>query len=291
MFGVTPTPNPPRTKPIKMVCDDVSDSKIQFPLPNRGGARFLIVGPPGSGKSNWAVSQLIKGGSYHHVFDALHVVMPLNSRASFAQDPFEKHDKNYSELSEEVLAKILVDVKEMAATGGNSCVFLDDVAYTLKEKPIERLLRELFFNARHLRCCIFLVSQTLRSIPSKVRLAASHLLSFESANRLEANIMASEFICLDPQSAGALFAQCFNKNMTTCSFTRAKGESFVTLTKPNSPDHSSYHPPPRHLSASIGSQWLRVVFERAGCRPRARWSPWSMEGVRGDRHLAAFLFF
>ena len=94
MFSATPTPNPPCVKPIKMICDGVLDASIPFPLPNRGGARFLIAGPPGSGKSNWAVSQLIKGGSYHHVFGAFHVVMPLNSRASLARDPFENHNKN-----------------------------------------------------------------------------------------------------------------------------------------------------------------------------------------------------
>ena len=56
-----------------------------------------------------------------------------------------------------------------------------------------------------------LVSQTLRSIPNKVRLAASHVLCFEPANRLEAGMLASEFICLDPKSAGELFKQCFRE--------------------------------------------------------------------------------
>ena len=210
MFNIIKTKDPPLVRPLKMTCDDKLHSGIPHPLPNRGGARFLIVGAPGSGKTNWAVSQLIKGGAYHRVFDALHVVMPLNSRASFAKDPFENHNKNYCELTPDVLNKILVDVKKTAAAGGNSCVFLGDVAYALKERPAECLLRELFFNARHLRCCIFLVSQTLRSIGNKVRRAASHVLAFEPANRLEANVLASEFICLDPKSAGALFAQCFN---------------------------------------------------------------------------------
>ena len=190
MFSIIKTKDPPLAKPLKMACDDKLHPSIPHPLPNRGGVRFLIAGAPGSGKTNWAVSQLIKGGSYHRVFDALHVVMPLNSRASFAKDPFEKHNKNYCELTPDVLNKILVDVKLVAAAGGNSCVFLDDVAYALKERPVERLLRELFFNARHLHCCIFLVSQTLRSIPNKVRLAASHVLAFEPANRLEANVLA-----------------------------------------------------------------------------------------------------
>ena len=122
------------------------------------------------------------------------MLMPLNSRASFAKDPFENHNKNYSELTPDVLSKILVDVKKTAASGESSCVFIDDCAYAYKEKAIERLLREFAFNARHLRCNLMLVSQTLRSIPNKVRLAASHILCFEPANRLEAGVLASEFI-------------------------------------------------------------------------------------------------
>ena len=47
------------------------------------------------------------------MFGALHVVMPLNSRASFARDPFQKHNKNYCELTPDVLNKILVDVKQV----------------------------------------------------------------------------------------------------------------------------------------------------------------------------------
>jgi hypothetical protein len=211
MFQIKPTKHKPVVKKIKMMCDDVLDSKIPFPMPNKGGMRFLIVGPPGSGKSNWAVSQLITGGAYHRVFDSLHVVIPQNSRASFAKDPFLGHDKNYNELTAETLGKIVADVKRTAASGGNSCLYIDDCAYTLKDKPIERLLRELFFNARHMRCSIFLVAQTLRSIPNKVRLASSHVLSFEPANKLESGALASEFLCLDSKGAGALFSQCFQK--------------------------------------------------------------------------------
>ena len=70
MYSIKETKNPPIVKPLKMTCDDPLHPNIPHPLPNRGGARFLIVGTPGSGKTNWAVSQLIKGGAYHHVFDS-----------------------------------------------------------------------------------------------------------------------------------------------------------------------------------------------------------------------------
>ena len=113
-----------------MTCDKPLHPGIPFPLPNRGGARFLIAGSPGSGKTNWAVSQLIKGGAYHHVFDSLHVVMPPNSRASFAKDPFEHHNKNYSELTPEVLNKTLIDVKRTAAAAGGGRAFSSMTVHT-----------------------------------------------------------------------------------------------------------------------------------------------------------------
>ena len=56
-----------------------------------------------------------------------------------------------------------------------------------------------------------LVAQTLRSTGPHVRKAASHVLSFQPANRLEAGCLALKFCCLDPQSAAALFAQAFRQ--------------------------------------------------------------------------------
>ena len=118
MYSIIETKDPPLVKPLKMTCDAKLRPRIPHPLPNRGGARFLIVGAPGSDKTNWAVSQLIKGGAYHRVFDSLHVVMPFNSRASFAKDPFDGHNKNYSELTQGVLDKKIVDVKKNSDSGG-----------------------------------------------------------------------------------------------------------------------------------------------------------------------------
>ena len=194
-----------------MRCDDIIRKSIQFSLPNTPGAHFLIVGPPGSGKSSWATSSLTKGGPYFRCYDSLHVIVPNNSRQSYKTDPSEGHPKTHADLTPEILAKILTEIKKDAAQGRNSCLYIDDFAFSLREKAIGKLLREFMLNARHLRCTIMLVAQTLRSTGPHVRKAASHVLSFQPANRLEAGCLALKFCCLDPQSAAALFAQAFRQ--------------------------------------------------------------------------------
>ena len=76
-----------------MTVDDALSDKIPAPMPNHGGFRLLVVGPPGVGKTNWTLSHLLPKGAYNRVFSHVHVVMPPNSRASFAKDPFEGHNQ------------------------------------------------------------------------------------------------------------------------------------------------------------------------------------------------------
>ena len=217
MFSVTKTPNPPHLKRIEMNCDDPITDKEIHPLPNTC-FRMIVVGPPGSSKTSTSTAMLIKGGAYFKAFDKLYVVQPPNSRASYAKDPWDGHNRVYDELTVDNLRKILAEVKTTAAqtdpksgAAKNSCIFIDDQAYQFKDKNIEKLLRESFFNSRHLHLSLIIVSQTLRSIPNHLRKSASHLLTFEPANRLEAKIIAEEFLFLDPSVASLLFEQVFQK--------------------------------------------------------------------------------
>lgn len=215
-FREISNPAPPKIRRLAMTCDQKLCDSIPAPLPNESGARWLIVGPPGSGKSTFACSQLVKGGAYHRKFDALFVVCPPNSVASFRANPFSGHNKLWPELTAEALDAIIKQAKEMASKGRNSLVFIDDSAFLLKEKAIAKRIGELFFNARHLKTSVWVVAQTMRSIPHKVRLAASHLLFFQPSNRLESATIASEFVSLDQKSAAQLFEQCFQAPHSHC---------------------------------------------------------------------------
>ena len=211
MFPVTHNPHKPKGKTLKMTVDDKLSDSIPSPMPSHGGFRMLVVAPPGCGKTSFVFSHILEGGCYHKVFDNLRVVIPPNSRASFAKDPLSTHDPKriHSELTAEVLDAALTDAKLAAECGENSLLIIDDSAYDLKNKSILRKLMEIFFNARHLRLSTILISQTLRAVPNKLRLSVSHLVSFQPANKLEAAIIASEYIFLEPRSLSALFGQCF----------------------------------------------------------------------------------
>ena len=121
------------------------------------------------------------------------------------------HNRVYDELTVPVLEQILVEVKALASNDKHSFLFVDDMTYQLKDKKIERLLRLIYFNARHLHLSSIIVSQPLRSVPDKLRKSASHLLTFEPANRIESKIVAEEFIFVDPKTAANLFEQVFTK--------------------------------------------------------------------------------
>ena len=210
MLPVHKTKAPPRIKPVQMTCDTPLSTRIPAPLPNTC-FRMMIVGAPGSGKTSLATSLLLKGGAYYRVFDRIWVIQPSNSRASYAKDPWKNHRRVFDELTVEVLEQVLREAKDLAEDDKHSLLFIDDQAFQLKDKKIERLLREIYFNARHLHLSSIIVSQTLRQIPVNLRKTASHLLTFIPANRIEAKIIAEEFLFLDPRSAATLFEQVFTQ--------------------------------------------------------------------------------
>ena len=172
---------------------------------------MTVIGAPGSGKTSLATSLLLKGGAYYKVFDRIWVIQPSNSRASYKNDPWAKHKRVFDELTVDVLEQVLREAKELAEDDRHSLLFIDDQAFQLKNKHIERLLREIYFNARHLHLSSIIVSQTLRQIPINLRKTASHLLTFVPANRVEAKIIAEEFLFLDPRTAATLFEQVFTQ--------------------------------------------------------------------------------
>ena len=213
MLPVKRTRDPPTQRRVKMSCDTPLSTKIPHPLP-RECHRMIICGAPGSGKTSLATSMLLKGGAYHKVFDRIWVIQPPNSRASYASDPWKGHDRVFDALTADVLEQILAEAKQLASDDKQSLIFIDDQAYELKNKPIERLLRELFFNARHLHLSSWIVTQTLRSVGDKLRKSASHLLTFEPANRVEAKIIAEEYLFTDSKTAAQLFDQVFTEKHT-----------------------------------------------------------------------------
>ena len=69
-------------------------------------------------------------------------------------------------------------LKENTKNNHFSLLIFDDVQSFLKDAEVERNLLHLIANARHLRCCIFIVAQNWNKIPKNIRISVNDLFLF-----------------------------------------------------------------------------------------------------------------
>ena len=77
----------------------------------------------------------------------------------------------------------MLESKQLASDGKHGLLYIDDQAYALKNKRIEQLLRLIYFNSRHMHLSSIIISQTLRQVGVNIRKTASHLLTYEPAEK------------------------------------------------------------------------------------------------------------
>ena len=106
----------------------------------------------------------LAGSAFKKVYESVHVIMPRHSVASLKNNVFKNHDKMHDELDFQTLSGISNKIKEAAEEEENSLLILDDVTVALKDKFVQRLLRDLILNRRHYRLSIWLLVQTYNAI-------------------------------------------------------------------------------------------------------------------------------
>ena len=106
------------------------------------------------------------------------------------------------ELSLEFIHKLHTqgEVNPMMKPPQNGLVYLDDVGSDLKDKNIQKKLKQLIWNRRHLRTSIVMLCQSYKSIPLDLRKTSSHLVCFKPSNLSEWQAIGSELLAL-PQSS------------------------------------------------------------------------------------------
>ena len=213
------TANPLRVIAPKMLCDSTLGEDIPEPCP-RGHFFWGIFGSAGRGKSSYLISLLTSKGPnkvYRKVFHNIWFVIPENSMASVGHSIFRDHDeeKIFTELSVQNLDTIKSKVEREALEGFNSLLVIDDQTAFLKDKGVERLLRYLIFNRRHLRLSIFLLAQSYNQLPLSIRKTLSHFTMFSPANRKETTSIFEELIFLDKPTSEEVIRHTFRDKHDT----------------------------------------------------------------------------
>ena len=211
--------NPLRVIAPKMYCDTSLGDDIPAPCP-KGHFFWGIFGSAGRGKSSYMISLLTAKGAnkvYRKVFHNIWFIIPENSMASVGNSIYKDHDdeKIFHELSVRNLDTIKSNVEREALEGYNSLLVIDDQTAFLKNAGVEKLLRYLIFNRRHLRLSIFLLAQSYNQLPLSIRKTLSHFSMFAPANKKETLSVFDELIFLPKDTAEQVIRYAFKDKHDT----------------------------------------------------------------------------
>jgi Cdc6-like AAA superfamily ATPase len=207
------------------LCDKCIHPQITAPLPHTAHA-MLICGAPGSGKTSMMVSLLQSKQAYKKAFDQVFVVMPPSSARSLKNNIFEKHNRMYDDLTSDTLEQILEQTRKSTKENKNSLVVIDDFGAALKDGEIQRQLKELIWNRRHLRTSVWIMLQSYISAPLQLRKAVSHLVTYKPRNKLEFLKIFEELIQLPKETAEDLMRYVYDKKYAFLFADCSTGEVF-----------------------------------------------------------------
>jgi hypothetical protein len=204
------------TKPVKESMDKYIPDIVEG-ISRRNGMIYLMVGSGGSGKTSLLLNQFRKGGAYHRKFHNLYLFTPAISFQSVVKHPFEKHNKVINELTRDNLQELYEELKSRKEDREEdddmeyNCVIIDDMANSLKEKDIQRLLNTMLIKARHLNTCFIFTLQSYLYMPKMLRKQTTFATIFKSKNREEWDSLNKELIQMRDKDARQLFEYAYDK--------------------------------------------------------------------------------
>jgi len=185
----------PELEICKMICDGALDKKLEkYELTKflNKHSTTLYCGRPASGKTSLVYS-LFKG-VLNKVFHNVFLFQPSASSASMSNNIFETipEEQRFNELNGEHLQSVMDTIKAEDKKF-NNCIIFDDMTAYLKNKDVKKLLKELIFNRRHLRCSVYFLVQTWYSIEKDIRKLFNNIFLFK-ASRTEQEVIFEEVL-------------------------------------------------------------------------------------------------
>jgi AAA+ ATPase superfamily predicted ATPase len=143
-----------------------------------------LIGRPQSGKTSLLISFLTGKRDkkiFRRVFDHLILVMPSSSRNSIKKNPFKDHpqDKMFEDLDLPTIQTIYEDLKIHSSLNQTTFLILDDIGASCRNKEIQKLLREIIYNRRHLKVHIFVLLQSFLSLQLEIRKMFTNVIMFK----------------------------------------------------------------------------------------------------------------
>jgi len=201
-----------KQKPIKETMD-IYIPDIPNYLPNRNGFISVYCGSGGSGKTSLLLGLFKSKKLYRSKFHNLFYICPMSSFLSVEKHPLADHDKVYHELTVEVLEDIynqLIAIKETEDEPEYSCLFIDDMASSLKDNDIQKQLNKMLIKARHIQCAFIFTLQSYYYFPLMLRKQITNLILFKTKNKKEFEVVSGELLNLNKDDSLTLYNYVFD---------------------------------------------------------------------------------
>ncbi len=118
-------------------------------------------------------------------------------------------EKKFSDLDITNLS-LVTDYIKAEPKGNKNCLIIDDMASYLKNNDVQKILKELFMNKRHLSLSIIITSQTWFSVPKDIRRLFDNLFCFKVSKDEMHNIM-HEIVETKEKYADEIAKKIFNE--------------------------------------------------------------------------------
>jgi KaiC/GvpD/RAD55 family RecA-like ATPase len=215
-------------------CDgSINDTLNLYPmLSNLNGFKFTcLIGKPGMGKTSVLISFLTSKKVFKKVFHRVVIIMPTSSRNSMKKNPFKKHlpERMHDELDLSTLNKIYDDLLESSEAKETTLLVMDDVGAALKNNDIQKLLRKIIYNRRHLKVHIIMLVQSYLSVPRELRKLVNNVIMFKPS-KVESEILLNE-----------LFEYSKNDTLSLIKYAYTKPHDYIMLNVDNQKIYKDYN--------------------------------------------------